>query len=67
MRPLAAAEAVVALLLTEKVATERVTSASAWLNTAEQLVRQAPVYELSFAPTSEVWSFLEQRGLIQDG
>jgi hypothetical protein len=63
LHTLSAAEAVVALLLTEKVATERVDSATAWLDTARQLVQQAPVYELSFAPTLEVWSFLEQRGL----
>lgn len=64
VRPLSAAEAVLALLATEKVATERVDSAAAWLGAAEQLVQQAPVYELGFLPTPEVWSFLEQRGLM---
>ncbi len=64
VRPLSAAEAVLALLATEKVATERVDSAAAWLGAAEQLVQQAPVYELGFAPTPQVWTFLEQRGLL---
>lgn len=65
VRPLSAAEAVLVLLATEKVATERVDSAAAWLNTAEQLVQQAPIYQLEFAPTPEVWAFLERRGLIE--
>jgi hypothetical protein len=65
VRLLSEAEAVVALLSTEKVAAERVDSAAAWLTTAGRLVRQIPVHELSFAPTSEVWSFLEQQGLMK--
>ena len=64
VRRLSASEAVLALLATEKVATERVESAAAWLGAAEQLVRQVPVYQLSFAPTPAVWEFLEQRGLL---
>jgi hypothetical protein len=65
VRRLSAAEAVLALLATEKVATERVESAAAWLGAAQQLVQQVPVYELSFAPTLAVWEFLEHRGLLQ--
>lgn len=64
LQPLSAAKAVLALLTTEKVTTERVDSAAAWLGAAEQLVQQAPVYELGFLPTPEVWSFLEQHGLL---
>jgi hypothetical protein len=64
LRPLDAAEAVLALLATEKVATERVDSAAAWLGAAGQLVQHVPVYELDFAPTPEVWTFLEQRSLL---
>ncbi len=64
LRPLSATEAVLALLATWIVPTERADSAAAWLGTAGHLVQQAPVYELSFAPTPQVWSFLEQQGLL---
>ena len=64
VRPLSASEAVLALLATEKVATERVDSASAWLGAAAQVVQEIPVYELAFAPTLTLWSFLEQHNLI---
>jgi hypothetical protein len=57
-------EAIVALLGTEKVATERVESATAWLGAAGQIVQQVPIYRLEFAPTVEVWKYLEQQQLI---
>lgn len=53
-------DAVLALLTTEKVAIERVSSASAWLATAEKLVAQAPTYRLHFRPTQELWPFLDE-------
>lgn len=53
-------DAVLALLTTEKVAIERVSSASAWLATAEKLVAQIPTYRLHFRPTQELWPFLDQ-------
>jgi hypothetical protein len=53
-----------ALLGTEKVATERVESATAWLTAAEQIVRQVPTYLLEFTPTIEVWAFLKQQQII---
>ncbi len=52
------AEAVAALLSTEKVATERVESANAWLAVAGRLAALAPVYRLGFRPTAELWEFL---------
>jgi hypothetical protein len=58
LTPLGAAEAVLALLSTEKVATERPESADAWLAVAERLITAAPVYRLGFRPTAEIWDFL---------
>ncbi|OQA42887.1 MAG: hypothetical protein BWY52_02076 [Chloroflexi bacterium ADurb.Bin325] len=52
------ADAVAALLGTEKVATERVESALAWLAAADGLVACVPVYRLGFRPTVELWDFL---------
>jgi hypothetical protein len=56
--PLRAGAAVIELLTTEKVATERVASASAWLSAAERLIAQTPIYRLAFRPTVELWPFL---------
>jgi hypothetical protein len=56
--PLRPAEAVAAILSTEKVATERVESASAWLAVAERLVARVPVYRLAFRPTAEIWQHI---------
>ena len=58
LTPLSPAQAVAALLTTEKVATERVESADAWLNVAGAIVARAPVYTLAFRPTPELWTFL---------
>lgn len=58
LTPLSPARAVMELLTSEKVATERVSSASAWLAMAGQLVQQVPLYQLRFRPTIELWSFL---------
>jgi len=55
---LSPADAVTALLGTEKVATERVESALAWLAVAGRLVERVPVYRLGFRPTDELWDFL---------
>ncbi len=55
---LAPAEAVMALLTTEKVATERTDSAGAWLAVAGRLVDQVPIFRLGFRPTTELWDFL---------
>ncbi len=56
--------AIMELLTSEKVATERVSSADAWLATAEQLVTQVPVYRLGFRPTFDLWYFL---GITSEG
>jgi hypothetical protein len=53
-------DAVLALLTTEKVAVERVSSAAAWLAAAEKLVAQVPTYRLTFRPTTDLWAFLDQ-------
>lgn len=52
------AAAVAALLSTEKVATERVASADAWLAIAGRLAATVPIYRLGFRPTPELWDFL---------
>lgn len=58
VQPLSPAEASVALLLTEKAPTDRRESAQAWLATVQQLIRQVPVYRLTFRPTPELWAHL---------
>jgi hypothetical protein len=60
LEPLSHGDAVLALLTTEKVAVERVSSAAAWLTTAEKLVDRVPTYRLYFRPTAELWPFLDQ-------
>ena len=47
-----------ALLTTEKVATERADSAAAWLAVAERLTARTPIYRLGFRPTPELWDFI---------
>lgn len=58
LTPLRPAEAVAALLATEKVATERVESATAWLAIAGRLATTTPIYRLGFRPTRDLWAFL---------
>ena len=58
LTPLTAGQAVLALLTTEKVATERADSAAAWLAVAERLVAQIPLSRLEFLPTVQIWDFL---------
>lgn len=60
LAPLQTGQAVLALLASEKVAVERVSSANVWLAAAEQLVSRAPTYRLRFKPTGELWPFLAQ-------
>ena len=55
-------QGVAALLKTEKVATERVESAAAWLAVAGSIVERVPVHLLRFAPSKELWSFLMRHG-----
>jgi len=54
--------ATMALLTSEKVATERNTSAEAWLEMVSEIVKQVPTYRLGFRPTSELWHFLAEQG-----
>jgi hypothetical protein len=61
---LSAGRAVMALLTSEKVATERNESAAAWLAIVEEIVAQVPVYRLGFRPTAELWDFLAEQGVI---
>lgn len=53
-------DAVLALLTTEKLAVERVSSASAWLEIAQRLVAATPTYRLYSRPTAELWPFLDR-------
>lgn len=57
---LSAGEAVLALLTTEKLAVERVSSAAAWLEMAQRLVAAVPTYRLFSRPTAELWPFLDR-------
>lgn len=57
---LAPAAAVMELLTSEKVATERPSSAAAWLAAAERLAAALPLYRLGFQPTTELWRFLRE-------
>jgi hypothetical protein len=57
--------AAAALLGTEKVATERVESADAWLAVAGRLVASVPVYRLGFRPTAELWDFLRESAEVR--
>ncbi len=50
LEPLSHGDAVLALLTTEKVAVERVSSAAAWLAAAERLVAQVPTYRSLLPP-----------------
>ncbi len=59
LAPLTAGQAIMALLSTEKIATERTESAAAWLAVAERLAAQVPISRLDFRPTSELWGFLD--------
>jgi hypothetical protein len=60
LRKLSQGEAVAALLATEKVATERVDSAAAWLDVAGRLLARVPAYLLRFRPTQELPDFLSR-------
>jgi hypothetical protein len=60
LEPLSAGEAALALLTTEKLAVERVSSATAWLEVAGRLAAATPVYRLSSLPATELWSFLDR-------
>ncbi|MEZ4768876.1 MAG: hypothetical protein R2844_10685 [Caldilineales bacterium] len=53
-------DAVLALLTTEKLAVERVSSAAAWLAIAQRLVAATPTYRLYSRPTAELWPFLDR-------
>lgn len=53
-------DAVMALLTTEKLAVERVSSAVAWLSIAQRLVAATPTYRLYSRPTAELWPFLDR-------
>lgn len=64
LTPLSSADAIVSLLLTEKVATERAASAEAWLNVAQMLVERCPVHHLAFPPTRDLWHFLAAAGFF---
>lgn len=55
---LSLAASVMELLSSEKVATERISSADAWLAMTERLLSHVPLYRLGFLPTTELWHFL---------
>lgn len=53
------ADAVRALLMTEKVATERVSSANYWLAMAGRITAKIPIYRLELYPSQSIWSYLD--------
>ncbi|MER2598761.1 MAG: hypothetical protein ABTQ73_04530 [Caldilineales bacterium] len=59
LEPLSQPDAVLALLTTEKIAVERVSSAGAWLETAQKLVMRVPTYRFYFRPDPAMWAFLD--------
>ena len=65
LKQMSPAESVIALLLTEKVAADRVDSMTAWLAVAEVLLATMPVYTLTFRPTPELWPFLRSEGVLE--
>lgn len=60
LEPLEPGQAALGLLATEKVAVERVSSASVWLAVVERIIAQVPAYRLHFYPEAELWGFLGQ-------
>jgi hypothetical protein len=62
LTPLGPAAAVMELLTSEKIATERLASADAWLEMAQRVVAAVPVYRLEFLPTTALWTFLDLTG-----
>lgn len=56
--------ATMALLTSEKVATERTSSAAAWLEMVREIVEQVPTYRLGFRPTTTLWHFLAEQGVL---
>ena len=58
--PLSEGDAIMALLTTEKVAVERVSSAHAWLAMAQRIVNETPTFRLYSRPTRELWPFLDK-------
>lgn len=57
-QPLPTPQAILALLDTEKVATERTDSAEGWLAQAEAIATRTPVYRLAFAKSPALWDCL---------
>lgn len=61
---LTASDAVLSLLLTEKVAADDPQSLNGWLAVVEKLLAAIPVFRLTFRPTPELWGFLGSAGLF---
>lgn len=55
-------DAVLDLLLTEKIAADDPQSLNRWLAVVETLLASAPVYRLTFRPTPDLWDFLDSAG-----
>lgn len=62
---LSAADAVVSLLLTEKIAADDPGSLNAWLAVVEKLLEAIPVFRLTFRPTPDLWGFLSGADLLE--
>ncbi|MCO6452365.1 MAG: hypothetical protein J5I90_16420 [Caldilineales bacterium] len=62
LRQLSEAEAILSLFESQKAAVERTATAQAWLASASALISAAPIYELGFRPTPDLWPFLLSQG-----
>lgn len=59
LTPISGARAMMEMLTSEKVATERASSADAWLKMASRVVSEVAMYQLGFRPTTDLWTFLD--------
>jgi hypothetical protein len=59
LTPLTPAHAVLAMVESNRIVAEHPARADVWLDAAQRLLAQVPVYRLSFRPTTELWAFLD--------
>jgi hypothetical protein len=60
LTPLSPAQAVLALIDSNRIAAEQPSRAAAWLAAAQGVLAQVPAYRLGFLPTAELWAFLDR-------
>lgn len=60
LTPLSPAQAVLALIDSNRIAAEQPSRAAAWLAATQGVLAQVPAYRLGFLPTTELWAFLDR-------